>query len=45
MFDNRLKPLNLSASGGPSLGLGEVSPSSSRAGVCADRPREAHARS
>jgi hypothetical protein len=32
MFDNRLKPLNLSASGSPSLGLGEVSPSSSRAG-------------
>jgi hypothetical protein len=32
MFDDRLKPLNLSDSGGPSLGLGEVSPSSSRAG-------------
>lgn len=32
MFDDRLKPQNLSASGGPSLGLGEVSPSSSRAG-------------
>jgi hypothetical protein len=33
MFDNRMKPLNLSESGGgPSLGLAEVSPSSSRAG-------------
>jgi hypothetical protein len=32
MFDNRLKPLNLSESGGPSLGLSEVSPSSSKAG-------------
>jgi hypothetical protein len=32
MFENRLKPLSLNESGGPSLGLGEVSPSSSRAG-------------
>jgi hypothetical protein len=34
MFENRLKPLSpdLNGSGGPSLGLGEVSPSSSRAG-------------
>jgi hypothetical protein len=31
MFENKLKPLNLGDSGGPSQGLGEVSPSSSRA--------------
>jgi hypothetical protein len=34
MFENRLKPPSpdLNGSGGPSLSLGEVSPSSSRAG-------------
>ena len=32
MFDNRVKPLNMDETGGPSLGLSEVSPSSSRAG-------------
>jgi hypothetical protein len=34
MFENRLKPLSpdVNGSGGPSLNLGEVSPSSSRAG-------------
>jgi hypothetical protein len=32
MFDNRVKPLNMDETGGPSLGLSEVSPGSSRAG-------------